>query len=293
MTTESQLARDFERQRRRLLALAHRVLGSRTDAEDAVQEAWLRLSRQDTDAIDNLPGWLTTVISRICIDTLRSRAARPEVSIGTELPELVVTEDDDTPEDTAVLSDSVGLALLVVLGALRPDERLAFVLHDMFAVPFAEIGPIVGRSADAAKMLASRARRKVQEVPAPSGDRHARREVVDAFLAAAQGGDFGALLRVLDPDVTWRQQTARGVTVTTGSDAVVEVVRRGRGARFTARRVLVNGEPGILGWGPSGRPLNLMACTVRDGRLVGIVSIADPVRLAGIDLPAPPDVAGR
>ncbi|OBK88297.1 sigma-70 family RNA polymerase sigma factor [Mycolicibacter sinensis] len=289
MTTESQLAEAFEQQRQRLLALAHRVLGSRSDAEDAVQESWLRLSRQDVDAIDNLPGWLTTVISRICIDTLRSRAARPEVSIDQDLPELIVTDDRDIPEDAAVLSDSVGLALLVVLGSLRPDERLAFVLHDMFAVPFAEIGPIVGKSADAAKMLASRARRKVQDVPRPAGNRHEQREVVDAFLSAAQLGDFDALLRVLDPDVTWRQHTARGVTVTTGSGEVVEAVRRGQGARITARRVLVNGEPGILGWGPTGRPLSLMACTVRNGRLVGIVSIADPVRLAALDLPKAPE----
>lgn len=285
MTTESQLAEAFEEQRQRLLALAHRVLGSRSDAEDTVQEAWLRLARQDVDAIDNLPGWLTTVIGRICIDMLRSRAARPEVSIDQDLPELVVTDDRDIPEDAAVLSDSVGLALLVVLGSLRPDERLAFVLHDMFAVPFAEIGPIVGKSADAAKMLASRARRKVQDVPSPAGDRREQREVVDAFLAAAQLGDFDALLRVLDPEVTWRQHTVRGVTVTTGAGQVVEAVRRGRGARVTARRVLVNGEPGILGWGPTGRPLSLMACTVRNGRLVGIVSITDPVRLAGLDLP--------
>ncbi|MCV7382555.1 sigma-70 family RNA polymerase sigma factor [Mycolicibacter longobardus] len=290
MTSESQLAEAFEQQRHRLLALAYRILGSWSDAEDAVQEAWLRLSRQDVDAVDNLPGWLTTVASRICIDTLRSRAARPEVSIDQGLPELVVTDDVDTPEDTAVLSDSVGLALLVVLGSLRPDERLAFVLHDMFAVPFAEIGPIVGRSADAAKMLASRARRKVQDVPTPAGDRRAQREVVDAFLAAAQDGDFDALLRVLDPDVTWRQHTVRGVTVTSGAGAVVEAVRRGQGARVIARRVLVNGEPGILGWGPTGRALALMACTVREGRLVGIVSIADPVRLAGMDLPDPPTV---
>lgn len=290
MTSESQLAEAFEQQRHRLLALAYRILGSWSDAEDAVQEAWLRLSRQDVDAVDNLPGWLTTVTSRICIDTLRSRAARPEVSIDQGLPELVVTDDVDTPEDTAVLSDSVGLALLVVLGSLRPDERLAFVLHDMFAVPFAEIGPIVGRSADAAKMLASRARRKVQDVPTPAGDRRAQREVVDAFLAAAQDGDFDALLRVLDPDVTWRQHTVRGVTVTSGAGAVVEAVRRGQGARIIARRVLVNGEPGILGWGPTGRALALMACTVREGRLVGIVSIADPVRLAGMDLPDPPTV---
>jgi RNA polymerase sigma-70 factor (ECF subfamily) len=289
MTTESQLAEDFEQQRHRLLALAYRVLGSGSDAEDAVQEAWLRLSRQDVDAIDNLPGWLTTVISRICIDTLRSRAARPEISTDLDLPDLVVTDDRDTPEDAAVLSDSVGLALLVVLGSLRPDERLAFVLHDMFAVPFAEIGPIVGKSADAAKMLASRARRKVQDVPTPAGDRRAQREVVDAFLAAAQDGDFDALVRVLDPEVTWRRHTVRGLSVTTGAGDVIEAVRRGRGARVTARRVLVNGEPGILGWGPTGRPLSLMACTVRNGRLVGIVSITDPVRLGGMELPEPPD----
>ncbi|NDJ89116.1 sigma-70 family RNA polymerase sigma factor [Mycolicibacter kumamotonensis] len=289
MTTESQLAEDFEQQRPRLLALAYRILGSGADAEDAVQEAWLRLSRQDVDAIDNLPGWLTTVIGRICIDTLRVRAARPDISTDLDLPDLIVTDDRDTPEDTAVLADSVGLALLVVLGSLRPDERLAFVLHDMFAVPFAEIGPIVGKSADAAKMLASRARRKVQDVPTPAGDRRAQREVVDAFLAAAQDGDFDALVRVLDPEVTWRQHTARGVTVTTGAGDVLEAIRRGRGARVTARRVLVNGEPGILGWGPTGRPLSLMACTVRNGRLVGIVSITDPVRLGGMELPEPPD----
>lgn len=289
MTTESQLAEDFEQQRPRLRALAYRILGSGADAEDAVQEAWLRLSRQDADAIDNLPGWLTTVIGRICIDTLRARAARPEISTDLDLPDLVVTDDRDTPEEAAVLSDSVGLALLVVLGSLRPDERLAFVLHDMFAVPFAEIGPIVGKSADAAKMLASRARRKVQDVPTPAGDRRAQREVVDAFLAAAQDGDFDALVRVLDPEVTWRQHTARGVTVTTGTGDVLEAIRRGRGARVTARRVLVNGEPGILGWGPTGRPLSLMACTVRNGRLVGIVSITDPVRLGGMELPEAPD----
>ncbi|ORA78185.1 RNA polymerase subunit sigma-70 [Mycolicibacter kumamotonensis] len=289
MTTESQLAEDFEQQRPRLLALAYRILGSGADAEDAVQEAWLRLSRQDVDAIDNLPGWLTTVTGRICIDTLRARAARPEISTDLDLPDLIVTDDRDTPEDAAVLADSVGLALLVVLGSLRPDERLAFVLHDMFAVPFAEIGPIVGKSADAAKMLASRARRKVQDVPTPAGDRRAQREVVDAFLAAAQDGDFDALVRVLDPEVTWRQHTARGVTVTTGAGDVLEAIRRGRGARVTARRVLVNGEPGILGWGPTGRPLSLMACTVRNGRLVGIVSITDPVRLGGMELPEPPD----
>ncbi|MEV0671179.1 sigma-70 family RNA polymerase sigma factor [Mycobacterium sp. NPDC050441] len=292
MTPEASLAETFEQQRPRLLAVAHRVLGSRADAEDAVQEAWLRLSRQDADSVENVAGWLTTVVGRICIDTLRARSSRAEVSpAAADIPELVVTEDVDTPEDAAVLADSVGLAMLVVLGSLRPDERLAFVLHDMFAVPFAEIGQILDRSSDAAKMLASRARRKVQDVPPPSRGRRRKqeqREVVDAFLAAARDGDFDALLRVLDPDVSWQRFTAAGVTVGTGSDAVIAAVRRGQGTRVVARRVSVNGEPGILAWGPTGRPLSVMACTVDGGRLVGIVSILDPRRLARMSLPEPP-----
>lgn len=288
MTTNAELAEIFEEQRPRLLAVSHRVLGSRSDAEDAVQEAWLRLSRQDTDTIENLPGWLTTVVGRICIDTLRSRTSRPEISTAPDFPELVITEDVDTPEDAAVLSDSVGLALLVVLGSLRPDERLAFVLHDMFAVPFVEIAQILGKTTDAAKMLASRARRKVQDVPPPAGERRKKEEqraVVDAFLAAARDGDFDALLRVLDPEVSWQRFTATGVTVGTGFDAVVDAVRRGQGTRVQARRVLVNGEPGILASGPTGRPISVMACTVEDGKLVGIVSIIDPVRLSQLQLP--------
>lgn len=290
MTPDASLAETFEEQRPRLLAVAHRVLGSRADAEDAVQEAWVRLSRQDADTIDNVAGWLTTVAGRICIDTLRARTSRAEVS-AVDIPELVVTEDVDTPEDAAVLADSVGLAMLVVLGSLRPDERLAFVLHDMFAVPFAEIGQILDRSSDAVKMMASRARRKVQDVPPPAGGRRRRqeqREVVDAFLAAARDGDFEALLRVLDPDVTWQRYTAAGVTVGAGRDAIVSAVRRGQGTRVVARRVSVNGEPGILAWGPTGRPLGVMACVVEGDRLVGIVSIVDPGRLARMSLPEPP-----
>lgn len=286
MTTDAQLAQTFQGQRPRLLALAQRVLGSRLDAEDAVQEAWVRLSRQDAHAIDNVEAWLTTVVGRICIDALRARGTRPEVPVD----ELVVTEDADTPEDAAVLADSVGMAMLVVLGSLRPEERLAFVLHDMFAVPFAEIGEILDRSVDAAKMLASRARRKVQDVPPPIADRKRRdeqRRVVDAFLAAARDGDFQALLRVLDPDVQWQRHTAAGVILGAGAHSVIDAVRRGRGTRVSARRVSVNGEPGILAWGPSGRPLSLMACTVEHGRLVGIVSIIDPVRLARVALPSP------
>lgn len=291
MTPEASLAETFEEQRPRLLAVAHRVLGSRADAEDAVQEAWLRLSRQDAGAVDNAPGWLTTVVGRICIDMLRARSSRAEVSAAVDIPEFVVTEDVDTPEDAAVLADTVGLAMLVVLGSLRPDERLAFVLHDMFAVPFADIGQILDRSSDAVKMMASRARRKVQDVPPPTRDRrrkHEQRQVVDAFLAAARDGDFDALLRVLDPDVTWQRYTATGATVGTGSDAVVAAVRRGQGTRVLARRVSVNGEPGILAWGPTGRPISVMACVVDGGRLVGIVSILDPRRLARMSLPEPP-----
>jgi RNA polymerase sigma-70 factor (ECF subfamily) len=177
------------------------MLGSRADAEDAVQEAWLRLARQDAAAIDNLAGWLTTVVGRVCIDVLRSRKARPERSHDDRLPELIVTEDGGgAPEDDALLAESVGLALLVVLDTLRPTERLAFVLHDMFAVPFEEIGQIIGRSTDATKMLASRARRKVQDTHRPTDERQQQRAVVDAFLAAARDGDFAGLLQVLDPD---------------------------------------------------------------------------------------------
>ncbi|WP_454787570.1 sigma-70 family RNA polymerase sigma factor [Mycolicibacterium lutetiense] len=291
MTPDASLAEIFERQRPKLLAVAHRVLGSRADAEDAVQEAWLRLSRQDADSIENVAGWLTTVVGRICIDTLRARTSRAEVSAAVDIPELVVTEDVDTPEDAAVLADSVGLAMLVVLGSLRPDERLAFVLHDMFAVPFAEIGQILDRSSDAVKMMASRARRKVQDVPPPTGSRRRKqeqREVVDAFLAAARDGDFDALLRVLDPEVRWQRYTAAGMTVGTGSDAIVDAVRRGQRTRIVSRRVSVNGEPGILAWGPTGRPVSVMACVVDGGRLVGIVSIVDPRRLARMSLPEPP-----
>ncbi|WP_205471364.1 sigma-70 family RNA polymerase sigma factor [Nocardioides sp. SYSU D00038] len=286
MTAEAGVAAAFEGERERLVAMAHRVLGSRPDAEDAVQEAWLRLSRQPSGSIDNLAGWLTTVVGRICIDVLRTRTTRPETPWDDDVPELVVTEDDDSPEDRAVLADSVGLALLVVLGSLGPDERLAFVLHDLFAVPFAEIAPMLDRSTDATKMLASRARRKVRGVPRPTGRLQQQREVVDAFLAAARDGDLDGLLQVLDPDVTWRLHTPRGTTISTGPDGIVDAVRRGQRSRHTARRVLVNGEPGILASTEAGRPVGLMACTVVDGRIAGIVSIVDPRRLAELDLPA-------
>ena len=284
------LAEAFEEQRGRLVAVAYRMLGSRADAEDAVQEAWLRLARHDAAAIDNLGGWLTTVVGRVCIDVLRSRNARSEASYDERLPELVVTEDGGgAPEDEALLAESVGLALLVVLDTLRPAERLAFVLHDMFAVPFEEIGQIIGRSADAAKMLASRARRKVQDTPRPTDERQQQRAVVDAFLTAARSGDFEGLLRVLDPDVTWRSYTARGVVIRMGAAEVADRARRGARATVTGRPVLVNGEPGVVVWDRNGKPVSVMACTVIDDRIVEILSVQDPERLAAMDLPARPD----
>ncbi|GAA4751871.1 sigma-70 family RNA polymerase sigma factor [Nocardioides endophyticus] len=288
MTRET-LAAEFEQQRGRLVAMAQRVLGSPADAEDVVQEAWLRLERQDPAMIDNLGGWLTTVVGRICIDVLRSRKVRPEAAYDDEPPELVVSEDaGSTPEDEALLADSVGLALLVVLDTLGPAERLAFVLHDVFAVPFDEIGQLIGRSTDASKMLASRARRKVQGAPPSAEVRRQQGAVVDAFLAAARTGDFAGLLRVLDPDVTWRVHTPRGVIVRSGATEVAAKAQRGIHTKVVARRVLVNGEPGIVAWDPSGRARSAMACTVVDGRIVEMVSVTDPERLAAIDLPAPP-----
>jgi RNA polymerase sigma-70 factor (ECF subfamily) len=280
------VAEAFEEQRGRLVGVAYRMLGSRADAEDAVQEAWLRLARQDAATIDNLAGWLTTVVGRVCIDVLRSRTARPEASYEDRLPELIVTDDGGgAPEDDALLAESVGLALLVVLDSLRPAERLAFVLHDMFAVPFEEIGQIIGKSTDAAKMLASRARRKVQDTPRPTDERQQQRAVVDAFISAARSGDFEGLLRVLDPSVTWRTHTTRGVVVRLGATEVAGRMQRAAHVKADARPVLVNGEPGIVAWDANGKPAGVMACTVVDGRIVEILSVTDPERLASMDLP--------
>lgn len=272
----------FEQHRPRLVAVATRALGSRADAEDTVQEVWLRLDRYDGPPIVNLGGWLTRVVGRICIDVLRSRTAHPVVDIDDADP--VVTEDDG-PEDIAVAADAVGLALMTVLESLGPEERLAFVLHDLFAVPFAEVGAVMGRSPDAAKMAASRARRRVQGGARPVAERQEQRAVVDAFLAVAREGDFEALLAVLDPDLTWTRRTSRGETVTIGADAVLDAVRRGDPSRIEARRVSVNGAAGILVWGPTGKPVGLMACTVVGGRIVDVVSHLDPARLARMDLP--------
>ncbi len=282
------VAEAFEAQRDRLRAVAHRMLGSHADAEDVVQEAWLRLSRQDSATIHNLAGWLTTVVGRISLDVLRSRQAHPEASYDDRLPELVVTVDDGpAPEDNVALADSVGLALLVVLDSLGPSERLAFVLHDLFAVPFVEIGQILGKSTDATKMLASRARRKVRANERPAAGARQQREVVDAFLAAAHHGDFEGLLRVLDPEVRRTVHTADGMVVTLGATEVATGARRAGGVGPRGRAVLVNGLPGIAAWNADGTPLSIVAFTVVDDRITAIMVVTDPARLASLDLPDP------
>ncbi|MFF4988094.1 sigma-70 family RNA polymerase sigma factor [Streptosporangium saharense] len=282
------MAEAFESQRDRLRAVAYRMLGSHADAEDVVQEAWLRLSRQDTATIDNLAGWLTTVVARISLDVLRTRRARTEVLLDDQPPGFVVTLDDGpAPEEDAVLADSVGLALLVVLESLRPDERLAFVLHDLFAVPFDEIGKILGRSTDAAKMLASRARRKVRATERPAGAGRERRAVVQAFLAAARRGDFEELLRLLDPEVKLTVDTPTGVVVVLGATKVAAGARPAADTTALSRAVLVNGLPGVIAWREDGTPFSVLAFTVTEGRITAITAIVDPAKLARMDLPGP------
>jgi RNA polymerase sigma factor (sigma-70 family) len=282
------VAEAFEAQRDRLRAVAYRVLGSHADAEDVVQEAWLRLSRQDAATIDNLAGWLTTVVGRISLDVLRSRQARPEASYDDGLPDLVVTLDAGAaPEDGAVVADPIGLALLVVLDALRPSERLAFVLHDLFGVPFDEIGRILGKSTDATKMLASRARKKVQTTERPAGAGREQREVVQAFLAAAPGGDFQGLLRVLDPEVRLTVNTPAGVVVTLGATKVAAGAQLAASAAALGRAALVGGLPGVVSWRQDGTPLSVLAFTVVHGRITDITAVTDPAKLAQMNLPDP------
>jgi RNA polymerase sigma factor (sigma-70 family) len=282
------LAQQFEDNRPRLRAVAYRMLGSVSEADDALQEAWLRLGRTDAGRIDNLPGWLTTVVARVSLDMLRSRKSRREQPLDVHVPEPIVgREDGSDPEQEALLADSVGLALLVVLERLAPPERLAFVLHDMFGVPFEEIAPIVDRSPAAARQLASRARRRVRgAAPVPDADLSRQREVVDAFLAAARGGDFEALLQVLDPDVVIRVDA--GTTSRTrevrGARAVAEqaLLFRTAGAPF-ARPALVNGTAGFVVI-PRDRPVAVVGFTVTSGRIVEIDVLADPARLRQMDL---------
>ncbi|MGY0068646.1 sigma-70 family RNA polymerase sigma factor [Streptomyces sp. QTS137] len=282
------VAEAFEAQRDRLRAVAHRMLGSHADAEDVVQEAWLRLSRQDAATIHNLAGWLTTVVGRLSLDVLRARRSHPQASYDDRLPELVVTVDEGpAPEDDVALADSVGLALLVVLEALGPSERLAFVLHDLFAVPFDEIGQILGKSTNATKMLASRARGKVRATERPTVVGREQREVVRAFLAAARRGDFEGLLRVLDPEVKRTVDTPDGVIVTLGATEVAAGAQLSADAAARGRSVLVNGLPGIVSWREDGTPLSVVAFTVTDGRITHIAVVVDPARLASTNLPGP------
>ncbi|WP_328465390.1 sigma-70 family RNA polymerase sigma factor [Streptomyces sp. NBC_00448] len=284
------LARHFEEYRSHLRSVGYRMLGSFSEADDAVQETWLRLNRTDPDGIDNLGGWLTTVTARVCLDMLRSRAARREDSLDTHLPDpLVSAADDVDPEQEALLADSVGLALLVVLDTLAPAERLAFVLHDMFAVPFDDIAPVVGRSSAAARQLASRARRRVQGAEAtPDPDPGRQRAVVDAFLAAARDGDFDGLVAVLDPEVVLRADVgAGGRGVSQEVHGAADVARQAllfRGAGAAPRPVVVNGAPGTLTVA-GGFPRALVAFTVRNSRITHIHVLADPDRLAALDLP--------
>ncbi|MFE5793951.1 sigma-70 family RNA polymerase sigma factor [Streptomyces sp. NPDC056503] len=282
------VAEAFEAQRDRLRAVAYRVLGSHADAEDAVQEAWMRLARQDAETIDNLAGWLTTVVGRIGFDLLRARAAHPETAYGQESADLVVTPaDDPAPDEQVLLADAVGLALLVVLDSLTPSERLAFVLHDMFAVSFQEIGRILNKSAEASKMAASRARRKVQAGDRPVGPGPKHQQVVRAFQAAAVSGDFDALLRVLDPNVKLTVDTPDGVVVTLGATRVAAGARMFSGQVARHRPVLLDGTPGHMSWRPDGTPLSVIAFTVVEDRITGIRIVVDPVKLASIHLPAP------
>lgn len=272
----------FEENRPHLRSVAYRMLGSLDDADDAVQEAWLRLSQQDNGGIENIGGWLTTVVSRICVDMLRARRSKREEPLEHTIPDFIVSRAE-SPEDEALTADAVGLALLVVLESLTPSERLAFVLHDMFATPFEEIAPIVGRSPAATRQLASRARRRVQGATPPTAGFAQRRAVVDAFVAAAREGDFQALMAVLDPDVLLladREPAAKGIR---GAQAVAS-----QAVAFTTRLVqelepvIVNGSPGLVSWLPNGEPLAVLGFVVAPQRIREIYIISRPERVRQI-----------
>ena len=289
MDDQDWLADRFEANRAHLRGVAYRMLGSLTEADDAVQEAWLRLSRTDTSDVANLRAWLTTVVGRVCLNMLRSRGTRRESSLDTHLPDPIVSPEAGLdPEQEAVLGDSVGLALLVVIDSLTPAERVAFVLHDVFALPFEEIAPIVGRNPAAARQLASRARRRVQGAPVPDVGLDGQWAVVDAFLAAARDGDFERLLAVLDPDVVvrsdWGVARPGATSLVRGARAVAEQAMSFRQFAETATRVLVNGIPGGVAWAPDGSPFAVLALTVRRGRIVAIDVLADADRLRQLDL---------
>ena len=285
---------EFERHRAHLRAVAYRMLGSVSEAEDAVQESWMRFDRTDITGVENVRAWLTTVVSRVCLDMLRTRTSRredpPLEENATHVPDPVITRVDDGPESDAMIADSVGLALLVVLETLEPAERLAFVLHDVFGMTFDEIAPIVDRSPVAARQLASRARRRVQS-KAPSSDQDLRnqRRVVEAFLAAAQNGDFEGLVAVLDPEIVLRADggALKGMSrVVRGAQAVAgQAVMFSKG-KLSSQVVLVNGNIGVVSRLPDGRVLSVSAFTIADGKIVEMDILADPERLNRLDLSA-------
>jgi RNA polymerase sigma factor (sigma-70 family) len=289
MDDQDWLAERFEAHRSHLRGVAYRMLGSTAEADDAVQDAWIRLSRTDTRDVDNLRAWLTTVVARVSLNMLRSRKTRRETHLDTHVPDPIVSPEAGVdPEQEALLGDSVGLAMFVVLDSLAPAERVAFVLHDVFAVPFEEIAPIVGRTPTAARQLASRARRRVQGAPVPDVDLDGQWAVVDAFLAAARAGDFERLVAVLDPDVVLRSDggTARPalVSLVRGAETVAAQAMTFRRFTETASRILVNGIPGGVAWAPDGRPFAVVALTVLGGKIVRIDILADPDRLAKLEL---------
>jgi RNA polymerase sigma-70 factor, ECF subfamily len=287
MDDQQCLAERFEEHRPRLRAVAYRMLGSLSEADDAVQDAWLRVSRADAGEVENLAGWLTTIVARVALNMLRSRSTRRETSLDVHVPDPIIDPAGGTdPEHEALLADSVGLALLVVLETLSPPERLAFVLHDMFGVPFEQIAPIVERSADAARQLASRARRRVRgAAPVPDPDLGAQWEIVEAFLAAARDGDFDGLVAVLDPDVVLRADGGRtGLSrYERGAETVARQASMWSRAGLTIHRALVNGTVGFVST-RDGRPFSVGAATITGGRIVEMDILADPERLAKLDL---------
>jgi len=290
MPTPERLAEQFEQHRAHLRAVAYRMLGSASEAEDAVQESWIRLGRTDVDDVENLRAWLTTVVARVCLDMLRTRTSRREDSLDTHVPDPVITRADDDPESGAVLADAVGLALLVVLEKLEPAERLAFVLHDVFGMAFGEIAPLVDRSVVATRQLASRARRAVQgQAPTADADLRTQRRVVDAFLAAVQDGDFEALVAVLDPAIVLRADggTIKGMSrLVHGAQAVMAQAAMFSKLGLSNQMVLVNGDMGVVSRLPDGRVLSVIGFTIAGGKVVEMDILADPDRLSLLDLSA-------
>jgi RNA polymerase sigma-70 factor, ECF subfamily len=287
MDQQEWLARQFEDHRPHLRAVAYRMLGSLSEADDAVQDAWLRLSRTDTSEVENLSGWLTTVVARVALNMLRARSTRREQPLDVHVPDPIIDPaDGSNPEHEALLAESVGLALLVVLETLTPAERLAFVLHDMFAVPFDEIAPIMERTPEATRQLASRARRRVRgAAPVPDADLTTQWEVVEAFLAAARDGDFDALIAVLDPEVVLRADFGlAGIPLhVQGAETIASRALLWSRVDLTMRRVLINGAAGVVTF-LHGRPFSIAALTVKEGKIVEIDFLADPERIAQLDL---------